>query len=88
MKPKEQAESLVKSFIPFVNEKVRDNHYESVEWMNSKDEQLKNAKQCALISVNRIIDLLDDLDLNVDADLYGDIKQQKDIRAEIEKIEI
>ncbi len=48
--------------------------------------RLNKAKTVALICVDKMINLLDELDTNVDADLYGNIKQFKDVRTEINKM--
>jgi hypothetical protein len=72
MTPKEKAKELVDKFIPH----------------SSGDSNNNEAKECALIAVNEIINCLDDDDLYIqgESNIDGFISYYKEIKQEIEKL--
>ena len=86
---KKIVDEMVENFKPFVNEKVIDNYYERVEYMNCEKEKIKNANNCALILVNY---LLKDIEADIDASQGGvsyhqnlvDLGMWREIKNEIE----
>ncbi len=87
MKPKEKAEQLVELFIEH-SDGVPDDY----DWMDpvshSDKKQFMSAKQCALISVDQMIDMLPFTDIMTGIGRWCEMKRQYlyEVKEEIQKL--